>query len=148
MGDKPVDTIKVPASLDLVERARLGLNGLAGSVNPDLDYEPYFLTLLGARPAYRVHWSSMVSGVMPKYVEAFTLLIPFMNARQYRGVARASYIFKGSTCIGSVEDENIFGSEVAWVRLYRRPQYHLEEAPLVEVPYRVVEDPIQWYKEF
>jgi hypothetical protein len=84
----------------------------------------------------------------PVQKETVTLLIPFMNARQYRGVARASYIFKGSTCIGLVEDENIFGSEYAWVRLYRRPQYHLEEAPLVEVPYRVVEDPIQWYKEF
>jgi hypothetical protein len=53
MGDRPVDTIKVPASLDLVERARLGINGLAGSVNPHLDYEPYFLTL--QRDRYTAH---------------------------------------------------------------------------------------------
>ena len=64
----------VPASLDLVERARLGINGLAGTVNPDLDYEPYFLAYFSARPAYMVHWSSMVSGVFPKYLEAFPLL--------------------------------------------------------------------------
>ena len=89
-----------------------------------------------------------ISLEFPVQKETVTLLIPFMNARQYRGVARASYIFKGSTCIGLVEDENIFGSEYAWVRLYRRPQYHLDKAPLVEGPYRVVENPIQWYKEF
>ncbi|MGE5224438.1 MAG: hypothetical protein ACM3PY_18535, partial [Omnitrophica WOR_2 bacterium] len=67
-------TIQVPASLDLLERARLGIHGLAGTVDPQVDYEPYFLTFFGARPAYMIHWSSMVSGVMPKYVEAFPLL--------------------------------------------------------------------------
>ena len=69
-----MQTILVPASLDLVERARLGLNGLTGSLDPALDYEPYFLTFLNAKPAYMVHWSSLVSGVLPKYLEAIPLL--------------------------------------------------------------------------
>jgi hypothetical protein len=86
MDDQPINTIKVPASLDLVERARLGINGLTGSVNPDLDYEPYFLTFFGARPAYMVHWSSMVSGVMPKYVEALALLRCMSGSREHADI--------------------------------------------------------------
>ncbi len=74
MEYKPGTTVTVPASLDLVERARLGIHGLAGTVDPGLDYEPYFLTFFAARPAYMVHWSSMVSGVLPKYLEALALL--------------------------------------------------------------------------
>ncbi len=81
----------------------------------------------------------------PVPVETVTLLIPFMNARQYRGVARGTYVFKGSTCIGQVEEESIFGSEYAWVRLYQRPDYALERAPQVDVPYRVADRFIRWY---
>ena len=33
--------VLVPASLDLVDRAKLGINGLLGSLDPDLNYEPY-----------------------------------------------------------------------------------------------------------
>ncbi len=84
----------------------------------------------------------------PIHQETTTLMIPFLNARQYRGVPKVTYQFKGSTCIGIVEDESIFGSEYAWVRLYRREQYAQDHAPLVETPYRVVENPIQWYREF
>ena len=64
----------MPASLDLVARARLGINGLMGTLDPDVDYEPYFLTFYAARPAYFLHWSSMMSGVLPKYVGAMPLL--------------------------------------------------------------------------
>lgn len=67
-------TRTVPATLDLVDRAELGLNGLMGTLDPDLDFEPYFLSFVNCRPAYLVHWSSMVSGVLPKYLEAATLL--------------------------------------------------------------------------
>ena len=83
----------------------------------------------------------------PLQKESQTLLIPMMNSRQYRGVAKATYEFKGSTCIGVVEDESIFGSEYPWVKMYNHPQYHLDKAPLVEVPYHVVENPIKWYQE-
>jgi hypothetical protein len=72
MDDSRLKTM--PASLDLVERARLGINGLMGTLDPKIDYEPYFLTFFASRPAYFVHWSSMVSGVLPKYVGAVALL--------------------------------------------------------------------------
>jgi hypothetical protein len=65
---------RVPATLDLVDRAVLGLNGLMGTLDPAVDYEPYFLNFVNVRPAYLVHWSSMVSGVLPKYLEAAALL--------------------------------------------------------------------------
>jgi hypothetical protein len=68
------EMVKVPGSLDLVERAELGINGLMGTLDPAVDYEPYFLVFTNSRPAYMVHWSSMVSGVLPKYVEAMALL--------------------------------------------------------------------------
>ena len=68
------DVKQVPASLDLVDRAELGLNGLLGTVDPEVDYECYFLSFMASRPQYMVHWSSMPSGVLPKYVEATALL--------------------------------------------------------------------------
>jgi hypothetical protein len=83
----------------------------------------------------------------PIVQETATVMIPLMNARQYRGVAKATYHFKGSTCIGLTEEESIFGSEYLWAPLYRRPQYHQDRAPWIEVPYHVVENPIQWYRE-
>jgi hypothetical protein len=74
MSDTHPERVQVPASLDLVERARLGINGLMGTLDPDVDFEPYFLTFFAARPAYFVHWSSLVSGVLPKYAGAMALL--------------------------------------------------------------------------
>ena len=68
------ETIRIPDNLDLVERAKLGINGLMGTCDYDIYYEPYFLTYYGARPAYFLHWSSQQSGVQPKYLEAMALL--------------------------------------------------------------------------
>ena len=67
-------SIEVPTSLDLVKRAELGINGLLGTVDPEVDYECYFLAFMASRPQHMLHWSSMVSGVMPKYLEAVSLL--------------------------------------------------------------------------
>ena len=64
----------VPDTLDLAEHGRLAINGMLGSLNPALDYECTFLNILDVHPAYMLHWSSMVSGVMPKYIEALPLL--------------------------------------------------------------------------
>jgi hypothetical protein len=64
----------VPDTLDLTHYARLAINGVLGSTDPDCDYEPYFLTFMDVHPIYMIHWSSMPSGVLPKYVEALPLL--------------------------------------------------------------------------
>jgi len=69
-----VKNITVPDNLDLAWHAKLALNGLMGTVDPKVHYEPYFLTYFHARPAYFLHWSTMPSGVQPKYVEAMALM--------------------------------------------------------------------------
>jgi hypothetical protein len=81
----------------------------------------------------------------PLTIETVELLIPSLNARQLKGVVKATYQFKGSTCIGVVGEEQAFGSDDHWVKLYQREQYLQEKAPMVEVPYREVDEPIQWY---
>ena len=68
------ETIRIPDNLDLAYRAQLGLHGLMGTCDPDVYYEPYFLTYYSARPAYFLHWSTLQSGVQPKYMEALALL--------------------------------------------------------------------------
>jgi len=68
------DTIRIPDNLDLVGRAQLGLHGIIGTCDPDIYYEPYFLTYYQARPAYFLHWSTQQAGVQPKYLEAMALL--------------------------------------------------------------------------
>ena len=50
-----------------------------------MDFEPYFLTFYAARPAYFVHWSSMVSGVMPKYLGTIALLRCMTGKEHMRG---------------------------------------------------------------
>ncbi|MCL2832952.1 MAG: glycoside hydrolase family 127 protein [Treponema sp.] len=66
--------ITVPDNLDLAWHAKLAINGLMGTIDPKVYYEPYFLTYYQARPAYFLHWSSMPSGVQPKYLEALALM--------------------------------------------------------------------------
>src|SRR5215469_8069586 len=73
-GIEAIEPHRVPATLDLAERAGLAINGLLGSLDPDADYEPYFLAFFMANPPYLLHWSSMYSGVLPKYLEALPLL--------------------------------------------------------------------------
>ncbi len=79
---------RVPDTLDLAEHGRLALGGMLGSLDPAVDYEAVFLALFDVHPAYMLHWSSMVSGVMPKYVEALPLLRLMSGSREADGPAR------------------------------------------------------------
>ena len=74
--------LEAPDTLDLAEHGRLAINGLLGSLDPALDYECAFLSLFDVHPAYLLHWSSMVSGVMPKYMEALPLLRLMCGSRE------------------------------------------------------------------
>ena len=78
----PSSSQQVPDTLDLAEHGRLALNGMLGSLDPALDYECFFLNLFDVHPAYMLHWSGMVSGVMPKYVEALPLLRLMSGSRE------------------------------------------------------------------
>ena len=63
----------VPHTLDLVERADLALNGLGGSLDPELDYELYFWIHYRARPPYMLHWGFDPTNE-PKFAESFPLM--------------------------------------------------------------------------
>jgi hypothetical protein len=76
----------IPDTLDLADRARLGINGLLGSLDADAEYDPYFLAFFLADPPYMTHYSSQYSGVLPKYVEALPLLRLTSGSAQGRDV--------------------------------------------------------------
>jgi len=77
---------QVPDTLDLADHGRLAINGMLGSLDPAVDYECTFLSILDVHPAYMLHWSTMVSGVMPKYVEALPLLRQMSGSGQDRDI--------------------------------------------------------------
>jgi hypothetical protein len=83
---EPLD--QVPDTLDLADHGRMALNGMLGSLDPALEYECAFLTILDVQSPYMLHWSSMVSGVMPKYVEALPLLRQMSGSQQGRGIEK------------------------------------------------------------
>src|SRR5262245_55612479 len=76
----------IPDTLDLAERARLGVNGLLGSLDAGAEYDPYFLAFFMADPPYMTHYSSQYSGVLPKYLEALPLLRLASGSDQRRDV--------------------------------------------------------------
>ena len=78
----------VPDTLDLADRGRLAINGMLGSLDLDCGFEPYFLTFFDVQPVYMIHWSSMVSGVFPKYVEAMPLLRLMSGSDQDRDIEK------------------------------------------------------------
>jgi len=45
----------IPETLDLAEHGRLAINGMLGSLDPDCDFEPYFLTYFDVHPAFMIH---------------------------------------------------------------------------------------------
>ena len=61
--NQPADM--VPDTLDLTDHGHMAINGILGSLDPALDYECTFLNILDVHPAYMLHWSTLVSGVMP-----------------------------------------------------------------------------------
>ncbi len=83
-GPKALPSGQLPDTLDLAERGRIAINGLLGSLDPAIDFECAFLNILDVHPPYMLHWSSMVSGVMPKYLEALPLLRQMSGSQQDR----------------------------------------------------------------
>ena len=63
----------IPDTLDLADRTELALNGLGGSLNPELDYENYFWIRYSANPAYMYHWAFGPTNE-PKFAESFPLM--------------------------------------------------------------------------
>src|SRR5262249_34854795 len=97
----------VPDTLDLADRARLGINGLLGSLDPRANYDPYFLIFFMADPPYMVHYSTQYSGVLPKYVEALPLLRLVSGSDQHADAERAMIeaILENTSHDGLIYDE-------------------------------------------
>ena len=63
----------VPDNLDLSWHAKLAINGLMGTLDPNVNHEPYSRAFFQARPAYFFH-EGMPSAIQPKYLEALALM--------------------------------------------------------------------------
>ncbi len=70
----------IPDTLDLAERARLGVNGLTGPTDPAADYELYFILVLGNNPPYMYH--DFNDHVQIKLYEALPLMRLASGSRQ------------------------------------------------------------------
>ena len=73
----------VPDTLDLVERAELALNGLGGTLDPEMDYEMYFWIMYRARPAFMLHWGFDPDNE-PKFAESFPFMRTMTGTDTYR----------------------------------------------------------------
>ena len=72
----------IPDTLDLADRTELALNGLGGSLDPELDYELYFWIRYTAQPAYMYHWG-FDPGNEPKFAESFPLMRTACGSDRY-----------------------------------------------------------------
>lgn len=64
----------VPKTLDLAERSSLAINGLAGTLDVNEDYEVYQLVAPGSNPPYFTHENTGLPTINPKYAEAFPMM--------------------------------------------------------------------------
>ncbi|MFN8008216.1 MAG: glycoside hydrolase family 127 protein [Terriglobia bacterium] len=64
----------VPDSLDLAERASLAINGLAGTLDVERNYEIYFRVLFFTNPPYLFHDTTGFPTNNPKFGESFPMM--------------------------------------------------------------------------
>ncbi|MBI4587175.1 MAG: hypothetical protein HY717_24445 [Planctomycetes bacterium] len=64
----------VPDTLDLADRARLGINCLTGALDPDYGYELYFIVQFKANPPFMVHEASGLPTNNPKFAESMPMM--------------------------------------------------------------------------
>ena len=64
----------VPDTLDIAERARLALNALTETTNPEVDYEVYWIVVFRFNPPHMFHscWQSTTTG-------KFMMAVSFMR---------------------------------------------------------------------
>jgi hypothetical protein len=120
----------VPDTLDLADHGRLAINGMLGSLNPQLDYESTFLNILDVHPAYMLHWSSMVSGVMPKYVEALPMLRSMSGSEQDRDLEAGFFdsVLRNTAGDGLIYDQALPGRPWNVGVFYGKPDWNEDYA--------------------
>jgi hypothetical protein len=78
-------TVTAPNTLDLAHHAELGLNGIGGTIDPDLDYHMYFSIFLSAKTPWMKHHAAD-STCDPKYAESFPMLRLMCGSSQYEDI--------------------------------------------------------------
>jgi len=64
----------VPDTLDLADRASLAINALTGALDPECDYEIYFVVRFSANPPYMYHDTTGLPTNNPKFAESLPMM--------------------------------------------------------------------------
>jgi hypothetical protein len=78
----------VPDSLDLVEFANHGINGLTQNLDPAFNYEIFFRVELGTNPPYFEHDSMGITSTNPKYGESLPMMRVMSGSDRYADIDR------------------------------------------------------------
>ena len=74
--------VEVPDTLDLAERCRLGLHGLAGQTDPNCYYQMWFRVVYASQQPHMSHNASDAN-CTPKFAESFPLLRAACGSKEY-----------------------------------------------------------------
>ncbi len=76
------EKLTVPDTLDLADRARLAINALTGTLDPDHEYEVYQLCVPGGDYPYFTHEGTGFPTINPKYAEALPMMRVMCGSEQ------------------------------------------------------------------
>ncbi len=74
---------EVPDTLDLAYRAGIAINGLAGTLDPESDYEIFFKITFAANPPFMFHDTTGLPTNNPKYAESFPMMRVMSGSDQF-----------------------------------------------------------------
>jgi hypothetical protein len=108
--DRHAGTASVPDTLDLVDRANLALNGLAGTLDWEGVPEFYFRVTLS--PPEFIHDAISFCACGPKYWESFPMLRVMTGSDRFQDVQDryAKYL------LGSIEEDGLFYAKIGPAR--------------------------------
>lgn len=73
----------VPDTLDLADHARLAINGIGGTLDPNMDFLPFGLVHWTSKTPHMQHWASADVGCGAKLCESFPLMRIISGSDQY-----------------------------------------------------------------
>ena len=91
----------VPDTLDLAERCRLALNGIAGTSDPDMYGQQWFSTSWAVKTPYLSHNASDAT-CTPKFAESFPLLRWASGSKEYMDLER----YQMENLVGNIYDKD------------------------------------------
>ncbi|RKZ71272.1 MAG: hypothetical protein DRQ57_18910 [Gammaproteobacteria bacterium] len=74
---------EVPDTLDLTDNAALAINGMCGTIDPDLDYLPYGIIHFKDKTPHMWHLGTADVGCVAKYAEALPFMRIMSGSKQY-----------------------------------------------------------------